>query len=63
MHIHIHFNRNRDLPHSHQGPLHRVARDVGSTLDKLAGPASTERQRSERARADARNQRYGGGIL
>ena len=63
MHIHIHFNHNRDLPHSHQGPFQRVAQEVGSTLGKFAGPASTERQRSDRARAEARNERYGGGVL
>lgn len=63
MHIHIHFSHNRDLRHARQGPFHRVAREVGSTLDKLSGPATTERQRSERARAEVRNERYGGGVL
>ena len=63
MHIHIHFNHNRDLPHSHQGPFHRVAREVGSTLGRLTGPASTDRQRLDRVRAEARYERYGGGIL
>ena len=63
MHIHIHFNHNSDHAHSHPGPFHRVAREVGSTVDWLTGPGLTDLQRLNRARAEARNERYGGGIL
>ena len=63
MHIHIHFSHNRDHPHANTGPFRRAAREVGATVDRLTGPALTERQRLERSRAEARNERYGGGIL
>ena len=63
MHIHIHPNHRNSHPHPHQGPFSRAARGLGSTLDRLTGPGMTARQRSDRTNAEARNERYGAGIL
>ena len=38
-HLHLHFG------HSHDGLFGRVARDLGTALDRMTGPALSQQQR------------------
>ena len=63
MHIHFHSGHNIEHGHPHGGPFSRITRDLGSALDRLTGPGMTDRQRASRHRAEARNERYGSGLM
>lgn len=56
-HIHIHSD------HSHDGLFSRVSRELGSVLEWFSGPALSQEQRFNRVQAEARNDRYGYGVL
>ena len=56
-HVSLHLDRN------HDGLVSRVAREVGVALDWISGPALSDQQYLERARAEARNERHGYGVL
>ncbi len=54
--MHVHFALHID--HNHPGVLGRVARELGSAVDWLSGPAMTEQERQERVMAEVRNQKH-----
>ena len=56
-HLHLHFD------HSHDGLFSRVARDLGTALGRMTGPALSQQQRFRRVQAEARNDRQGYGVL
>ena len=56
MNAHIHVQVNLD--HNHDGPISRIARNLGVANDWLAGPSMSARERSSRKLAEARNSRY-----
>ena len=59
MHAHLSFHRNNH----HDGFFHRVARDLGAAMEWITGPAMSRQRLLDRAQAEARNQKYGYGIL
>ena len=63
MHIHIHQGHELKHRHPHGNLVSRVTQDLDTVLDWLTGPGMTERQRSARNSAEARNERYGNGVM
>ena len=59
MHLHIALHKD----HSHNELLGRISRDLGSALDWVSGPATTEQDRAQLRLADVRNRAYENGVL
>ena len=63
MHIHFHSRHGIDHDHPRDRPFNRVTRDLDAVLDWLFGPGMTDRQRSNRSRAEAFNERHGSSLM
>ena len=63
MHVHIHLSHDNERDHPHDKSFNRVTRDLDALLEWMTGPGMTEQQRSVRNRAEARNERYGNGVM
>ena len=59
MHAHLSIHRN----YNHDSLFRRMARDLGTALEWISGPAMSRQGLMDRAQAEARNQKYGYGIL
>ena len=59
--MHMHFSIHQD--HNHNGLLGRVARDLVVAMGWITGPGMSRQQLLNRAKAEARSQKYGYGIF
>ena len=57
MHVHFHFDHNRN------GPFSRLTRELGGALDWITGPAMSQQELMERTLAEIQNDMRGYGVI